>query len=298
VEQASGAVHAGHENQWRSASLDAKTWVVPAAGATTIGGPWLHRYWMRHRQEEARMTRERQSSVKDIRRVLRVAWALLSVFVVQSVVFGLAVLPAATFWEWHFRWRLPAPWMGIVFQSMAFIPAYTLFAFAFMLLSAASVRLFGWRTPPAAHLRILDFDWPLLDWGRYMIATHLVRVFAGAPFRASPLWPMYLRLNGARIGRGVFVNTLAVTDHSMLEIGDGVVIGSDVHMSGHTVEGGVVKTAPVRIGRNATIGVLAVIEIGVEIGEGCQVGALSFVPKFARLEAGRTYVGIPVRPTD
>ena len=92
------------------------------------------------------------------------------------------------------------------------------------------------------------------------------------------------------------INTLSVIDHNLLEIGDGAVIGSDVHMSGHTVEGGVVKTASIWIGRNATIGVLSVIEIGAEIGDGCQVGALSFVPKFARLEAGKTYAGIPVRP--
>ena len=134
-------------------------------------------------------------------RVIRVTWALLSVFVVESLVFGFAVLPAVTFWEWHLLWRLPGQWMGVVIQSMAFISAYVLFAIALMFLSAASVRLLGWRTPPDAQMRIVDDDWPLLDWARYMISTHLVRVFAGGPFRATPLWPMYLRFNGARIGR-------------------------------------------------------------------------------------------------
>lgn len=230
--------------------------------------------------------------------MLRVVWALVSVFVVESIVFGLAVLPAALFWEWHLRWDFPATWVRIVVLSMAFIPAYILFALALMVLSAASTRLFGWRTPPESQLRIADFEWPLLDWGRYMIASHLVRVFAGEPFRASPLWTTYLWLNGARVGRGAFVNSLGVTDHNLLEIGEGAVIGSDVHMSGHTVEGGVVKTAAVRIGRNVTIGVESVVGIGVEIGDGAQVGALSFVPKFTRLEGGKTYVGIPVRAVD
>lgn len=236
-----------------------------------------------------------RTSAKAIGRAMRVAWALLSAFAVQSAVFGLAVLPAAMFWEWHLRWSLPAPWARIVVLSMAFIPAYVLFAVALMVLSAGSARLLGWRTAPAAQMRIADFDWPLLDWGRYMIATHLVRVFAGAPFRATPLWTFYMRLNGARIGRGAFVNSLAVTDHNLLEIGDKTIVGSDVHMSGHTVEHGVVKTAAVRIGQNVTIGVESVIAIGVEIGDGAQVGALSFVPKFSRLEGGHTYVGIPVR---
>jgi acetyltransferase-like isoleucine patch superfamily enzyme len=239
-----------------------------------------------------------RATSKGIRRALRVAWALASVFVVESVVLGLAVLPAALFWDWHLGLTFRAPWMRIVFLAMAFIPTYVLFALALMVLSATSARLFGWRTPREAQLRITDLDWPLLDWGRYVISTHVVRMLAGAPFRATPVWAAYLRLNGARVGRGAFVNSLALFDHNLLEIGDGAVIGSDVHMSGHTVERGVVKTAAVRVGRNVTIGVESVVEIGVEIGDGAQVGALSFVPKFARLEAGKTYVGIPVHPID
>jgi acetyltransferase-like isoleucine patch superfamily enzyme len=93
----------------------------------------------------------------------------------------------------------------------------------------------------------------------------------------------------------VYVNSLAVTDYNLLEFGDDVVIGDDVHVSGHTVESGVVKTAPLRLGNNVTIGLGSVIEIGVEAGDGCQVGALSFVPKHARLEAGAIYAGIPAQ---
>ena len=81
-----------------------------------------------------------------------------------------------------------------------------------------------------------------------MISTHVVRVLVGTFFRASPLWTLYMRWNGARIGRGVYINSLSISDHNMLEFGDGVVIGESVHLSGHTVEGGVVKTGHVRLG--------------------------------------------------
>jgi acetyltransferase-like isoleucine patch superfamily enzyme len=107
-----------------------------------------------------------------------------------------------------------------------------------------------------------------------------------------------MRLNGARLGRGVFVNSLAVTDHNLLEFGENTVIGGGVHLSGHTVENGIVKTASVRLGRDVTVGVGAVVEIGVEAGAGCQIGALALVPKFSKLEAGGVYVGIPVRRID
>ncbi|HEY9228941.1 MAG TPA: hypothetical protein VIP11_19980, partial [Gemmatimonadaceae bacterium] len=81
----------------------------------------------------------------------------------------------------------------------------------------------------------------------------------------------------------------------LLELGDGSVIGSDAHLAGHIVERGVLRTAPVRIGRGVTVGIGTVIEIGVEIGDHSHIGALSVVPKHTKLDAGGQYGGVPVQ---
>jgi acetyltransferase-like isoleucine patch superfamily enzyme len=226
----------------------------------------------------------------------RVAWTVISIVVVETVTFGLAALPAIWFWNAGLdivpdRWPLLRP----AFVAMTLVPAYLAFAFALVALSALSTRVLGWRTPPPGEWKLRDLDWPLLDWSRYMIATHVVRVFVGTFFRASPLWTWYLRWNGARIGRGVFINSLSISDHNMLEFGDGVVIGEGVHLSGHTVEGGVVKTGHVRLGRFVTVGLGSMVGIGVEAGDQCQIGALSVVPKYSKLDAGAIYAGAPVK---
>lgn len=228
----------------------------------------------------------------------RLGWAIFSAFAVESVVLGLSVLPAVLFWEWTFRWSLPANWIRIVLLSMSLVPAYLLFAVALMTLTAVAMRLVGWRTVAHADMRIVDLEWPLLDWARYGMASHVVRVFAGTLLRATPLWTYYVRLNGARLGRRVFVNSVTLSDHSLLEFGDDVVIGAGVYLSGHTVEQGVVKTAPVRLGAGVTIGVGSVIGIGVSIGARTQVGALSVVPKHRTLEPDAVYGGVPVRRLD
>jgi len=233
-----------------------------------------------------------------LRKTVRAAWAVLSAFAVESAVFGLAVLPAVVFWEWHLRWHVRPAWARIVVLAMSLVPAYAVFAVCLMALSAFAMRVLGWRTPVNAEMRIADLEWPLLDWGRYLASTHLVRLFAGALLRATPLWTMYLRWNGARVGHRVFVNSLQVMDHNLLEFGEGVVIGSAAHLSGHTVERGVVKTGAVRLGRNVTIGVGSVIGIDVEIGAETQVGALSVVPKHERLVPGAAYAGAPARRID
>ena len=92
------------------------------------------------------------------------------------------------------------------------------------------------------------------------------------------------------------MNSLAVSDHNLLEFGNDVVIGGDVQLSGHTVESGFVKTAPVRWRNHVTVGLGSVIGIGVTIGSDVQIGALSLVPKHVTLDGGRVYGGVPARP--
>lgn len=229
----------------------------------------------------------------------RAVWTIVSILVVESVVFGLSVLPAFYFWTWTLTWAIPDfPFLRPAIVATTLVPAYVVFAIAFAWLSAQSTRLFGWRTTPGAALRLRDLEWPLLDWVRYMTSTHVVRVLVGTVFRASPLWTAYMRWNGASIGRGVHVNSLSISDHNMLEFGDGVVIGESVHLSGHTVEGGTVKTGRVRLGRFVTVGLGSMVGINVEAGERCQIGALSAVLKGSTLDADSIYAGVPARKID
>jgi acetyltransferase-like isoleucine patch superfamily enzyme len=230
--------------------------------------------------------------------IWRVGCTLVCIVIVELVVCAAAALPVVAAWT-VLAARLPLdPLLRTVVFAAALIPSYTAFALCLMAASAAANRLTGARTPADATMRIADMGWPLMRWARYMVASHLVRLLAGSLFRGSPIWTAYLRLNGATLGKRVYVNSLFVSDHNLLEFGDDVVIGGEVHLSGHTVEGGVVKTGRVRLGRDVTIGVGAVIDIGVTVGDGCKVGALSVVPKHTTLEPGATYGGIPVRRID
>jgi acetyltransferase-like isoleucine patch superfamily enzyme len=225
----------------------------------------------------------------------RIAWSCATLTVAGAAACGVALLPVVLLWSWLMAATGPSSVARILAVSVCLLPSYVLFALALMMTSALLTRALGWRTPAKVEMRIADMDWRLMTWVRYMAMLHVVRLIAGALFRGSPIWTAYLRLHGARIGRRVYVNTLSVSDYNLLQIGDDVVIGADVHVSGHTVEGGLVKTDSVRIGRNVTIGLGSVIEIGVDIGPGCQVGALSLVPKHTTLDASAVYVGIPVR---
>jgi acetyltransferase-like isoleucine patch superfamily enzyme len=225
----------------------------------------------------------------------RIGWTVTTLVLVEIVVCGLSAMPILMLWSRLARIAGASVRLQIVAFSGAIVPSYVTFAIMLLIVSPLLTRLAGWRTPVDTEMRIADMDWPLLNWVRYAASNHLVRVLAGTVFRGSPLWTAHLRLAGAKLGKRVYVNSLSINDYNLLEFGDDVVIGAGVHLSGHTVEGGIVKTASVRLGRNTTVGVGSVIEIGVEAGPNCEIGALSLVPKRTQLEAEAVYAGIPAK---
>jgi acetyltransferase-like isoleucine patch superfamily enzyme len=226
----------------------------------------------------------------------RISWAASIFVLVEIIVCGLSALPAVILWSWLATVLASSPrLLQVILLSVALVPSYIIFALALLFISPVAVRLLGWRTPANAEMRIDDVDWPLLSFVRFAAANHFVRVLAGPFFRASPLWTAHLRLAGARLGSRVYINSLELNDYNLLEFEDDVVIGADVHLSGHTVEGGVVKTAPVHLGRNTTVGVGSIVDIGVTTGPNCEIGALTLVPKHMQLEADSVYTGIPAK---
>ncbi len=212
----------------------------------------------------------------------------------ETALLGIALMPTVLFTQWQSSWNLPGL-ARLLLMSLAFVPLYILFSLILVVSSALITRLLGWRTPGPGEYRLLEFSWPVLNWGRYLMTIHVARVFAGPAFRSTPFWSFYMRLNGARIGHLVWVNSLALMDHNLLDFGDGVVIGSDAHVSGHIIEHGMLKTARVTLGPGTVIGIGSVVGIGVTTGTGTHVGALSVVPKHTVLESGATYAGVPVQ---
>lgn len=225
----------------------------------------------------------------------RIAWTVSTLLLVEVVICGLSALPLVILWLQLAKLLTLNRPLQVIVLSGALIPSYIIFALALLIVSPLVIRLVGWRTPDHAEMRIADLDWPLLNFVRYVAANHLVRVLAGTFFHASPVWTFHLRLAGARLGRRVYINSLELNDYNLLEFEDDVVVGAGAHLSGHTVEAGIVKTGRVYLGHNTTVGVNSIIEIGVSTGPNCEIGALSLVPKNIKLEADAIYAGIPAK---
>ena len=184
--------------------------------------------------------------------------------------------------------------------SVLIVPSYIAFALCLMVERRRwPTWVTGARTPANAEMRIADMGWPLMRWARYMVASHLVRVLAGGLFRGSPDLDR-LSPSQRRADRPRRVHELPVRQRSQP--------ARDRRRCRHRQRGAHVW--PYRRGRRREDGARCASDATSRLGlarsstsvspsgHGCQVGALSLVPKYTTLEADAVYAGIPVRRID
>ena len=109
----------------------------------------------------------------------------------------------------------------------------------------------------------------------------------------TPLYRLYLRLLGARIGRDVTIGSVAVAVPELLRVGDGAAIGSGVLIANARVAGGELIVGKVDIGEGALVDSYVVIEEGVRIGVDATVGSLSALRSGTQVADGEWWEGSP-----
>jgi acetyltransferase-like isoleucine patch superfamily enzyme len=229
---------------------------------------------------------------------LRVVAGSTLLLVSQSLIFGLAVLPALLFWQLIFvgsrGFPVLDPYGRYVLVATSLIPAYIIFSCALMFISAGWNRLVRWKTTEGDFV-LHEYSWTVIRWASYNASISVVRIFCGEAMRATPLWTHYLRANGAKIARGVYVNTARLNDHNLLVLEEKAVVGGDAKLIAHLVERGLVRAQRVVMRKRAVLGINSVVGPGVEIGENSAVGALSFVPKGTKIPPNEVWGGVPAR---
>ena len=95
----------------------------------------------------------------------------------------------------------------------------------------------------------------------------------------TPLSVIFYSMMGAKVDKGVQINSNSVADLSLLEIGSGSVIGGNATVIGHIFERDGLKLMRVKIGKGVVIGLNSVIMSGAIIEEGAVIAAGAIVPK-------------------
>ncbi|MFD3438938.1 Pls/PosA family non-ribosomal peptide synthetase [Streptomyces sp. NPDC058685] len=138
-----------------------------------------------------------------------------------------------------------------------------------------------------------------LGYVRFWLVKTLVRANPLVLFVGSPLYSFYLRLLGAKIGRGVVIFSRAVpvcTD--LFTVGDGTVIRKDSFFACYRAHAGRIQTGPVTLGRDVTVSEATVLDIGSSMGDGAQLAHASSLHGGQTVPAGEHWHGSPAVPAD
>jgi non-ribosomal peptide synthetase-like protein len=116
-------------------------------------------------------------------------------------------------------------------------------------------------------------------------------------FVGTPLYGLYLRALGAKVGRGAVIFSPHVpvcTD--LLRIGPGAVIRRNCYLNGYRAQSGSIETGSVTIGAGAFVGEETVLDIGTVLGERAQLGHASALHAGQVVPAGQVWHGSPAQP--
>ena len=139
-----------------------------------------------------------------------------------------------------------------------------------------------------------------LEYLRFWIVKTLIRSNPGVYlFVGSPLYGLYLRALGARVGRGTVILSRDIpvcTD--LITIGAGTVIRRETTFQGYRAQRGRIEIGPVTLGKGAFVGEMAVLDINTSMGDGAQLGHTSALWSGQSVPAGERWHGTPAPRTD
>src|SRR3989449_3739914 len=134
-----------------------------------------------------------------------------------------------------------------------------------------------------------------LAYVRFWIVKTLIRSNPCALlFVGSPLYVLYLRTLGAKIGPGVAIFSRRVPICTgLLHIGAGTVIRRESFFLCYRAQGGRIEIGAVTLGRDVFVGEKTVLDINTSMGDGAQLGHASALHSGQAVPDGERWHGSP-----
>ena len=141
-------------------------------------------------------------------------------------------------------------------------------------------------------------------WSFWAMRTEAVAVMywglAGRVFldhlRGTPFLPWTLRLFGAKIGKGVYMDMTDITEFDCVTVGDFCALNSLCALQTHLYEDRVMKVGRVNLGRGVTVGAGSTVLYDTQVGDYAQLGPLTLVMKGESIPTNSEWIGAPAEP--
>ncbi|WP_410813908.1 Pls/PosA family non-ribosomal peptide synthetase [Micromonospora sp. 067-2] len=195
-----------------------------------------------------------------------------------------AALPALALLGWTLADR---PAVDAVLAAVAVATVAYLVSYALLVLGAVRALSIGLRA--GYHPVQGRTAWQVWTTERLMGMAR-VGLF---PLYASLFTPVWLRLLGAKVGRGVEASTVLALP-AMTTVADGAFLADDTMIATYELSHGWLRVAPARIGKQAFLGNSGMAAPGRSVPKRGLVGVLSSAPFKAK--KGSSWLGAPPMP--
>lgn len=114
--------------------------------------------------------------------------------------------------------------------------------------------------------------------------------------RGTPFLPWFLKLFGAKYGKGVWLDSTDITEFDCINVGDFCTVNAHSALQTHLYEDRVMKVGRVKLGRGVCVGAGATVLYDTHVGDYAQVGLLTVIMKGENLPAHTRWEGAPAVP--
>jgi acetyltransferase-like isoleucine patch superfamily enzyme len=132
--------------------------------------------------------------------------------------------------------------------------------------------------------------------GPLRIVTNYLVIYAAKHLPSLALKRALFRALGMKLGRNVTIASGVTLDYfypELIEIGDDTIVGMDAMILTHEFLHDRLRVGAVRVGRGVLVGANSTVLVGVSIGDGARISAMSLVHK--SVPAGAFVGGNPLR---
>jgi len=231
---------------------------------------------------------------KFIDRLLRnpISFEITSIFVYAfyCIIFASAAIPAALLVRFGWAFELG----GGVLELMVFVLICALAFYVFLVSCAVLVgfieRMITLGLKPGEYPvgSSVFFRWLVYS------GLHLWLLTVILPFLRGNNWiKIYLRISGAKVGKGVFVNSNHIYDAYLLEIGDDVLIGGEAFVNCHLFENGHLILGKITLGKGTTVGAKAYVTPGTYTGKDSRIGINTYLRRNTEIRDGESVASLP-----
>ena len=172
---------------------------------------------------------------EELRLVQTVGSGVLLVYTI--ILWGLPIAPALAVFDLITEFALTdSVIMNYIVYGLTTGVCFMVYILSLLFFSGMTQRLIHVRIPEDKIVDKLE-SWNTVRWA---ICAHLHRCTHPVLVHTipSPICNAYYRLAGAKLGKGVQINTINLNDPSAVTVGDNVVIGGRSVINGHLVEKG------------------------------------------------------------